>query len=237
MLLHLGKMTGQELADWFGITLKSYQNGRKNYLEKLEDFCEFNEGRGYVEIIDIYYAEYIKNLDNDARIYLTVVKQSRDHLCSISGIAEVLLNMPEFANCSYETLRKRMRKAGIKAFGVTKDEDSRGFYGSREYVWAIKLYDAPNHYRHFTPDEEKRFDEIISGFYTTQPERVKKMALLEKVFQDDDSMTKEEYFQKKAALNLDVFFDVIQLFKKETGLQVVHATAHDIDAQYLDSAF
>jgi hypothetical protein len=35
------------------------------------------------------------------------------------------------------------------------------------------------------------------------------MALLEKVFQDDDSMTKEEYFQKKAALNLDVFFDVI----------------------------
>jgi hypothetical protein len=24
MLLHLGKMTGQELADWFGITLKSY---------------------------------------------------------------------------------------------------------------------------------------------------------------------------------------------------------------------
>lgn len=235
MQLHLGRMKGAELAEWFGIGLKSYQNARKAYLAKLEDFCEFQEGRGCVDILAIYYPEYIKNLDGDAKLYLTIVKQSQDQLCSISGIAELLRE--EFKDCSLDGLIKRMRKAGIKAFGVTKEEDSRGMYGSREYVWAIKLYDAPNHYRYMTPEEEARFDEIISGFYTTQPERVKKAALLEQSFKEDNTMTKEEYFKKKEALNLNVFYDVIKLFKKETGLQVVHATAHEIDEMYLDSAF
>lgn len=50
-------------------------------------------------------------------------------------------------------------------------------------------------------------------------------------------MTKEEYFQAKERLNLNVFFDVIQRFKIETSLQIVKATAHEIDAQYRESMF
>ena len=50
-------------------------------------------------------------------------------------------------------------------------------------------------------------------------------------------MTKEEYFQRKEDLNLDTFSEVIWLFKERTGLQVVHATEHEIDQEYMESAF
>ena len=171
------------------------------------------------------------------KIYLKEVQQSEDNITSLSGMSEKLCSTQEFSNVSLETMRGRMRRAGEKAFGITLDETSRGLYGSREYMWAVKLYDAPNHYRYLTIEEEQIFDTLVSNFYSTNPERVKKAALLEEAFKSNNEMTKEEYFKEKERLNLNVFYDVIKLFKQETGLQVVHATAHDIDEEYMDGAW
>ena len=35
MELHMGKMTNQELADWFGVKVGSFKAKRKNKLEEL----------------------------------------------------------------------------------------------------------------------------------------------------------------------------------------------------------
>lgn len=237
MTLTLGIMKNEELATWFNIKLKTFKDGRKKYLSKLKSFAKFTEIRGGVVIEEIYIPTYVKNLDDDVKLYLQEAQKAEDNITSISGISELLCAKEEFNNVGLRTMEGRMARAGIKAFGITKEEESRGIYGSREYVWAIKLYDAPNHYRYMTREEEQRFDEIIVSFYTSSADRVKKAALLEEAFKSDTSMTKEQYFEAKERLNLNVFTDVIWQFKSETGLQIVKATAHDIDENYKESAF
>lgn len=229
MQLKLGLMKNSELAKWFNISPKTYENARKTYLNKLEPFAQFTIVRGGVMIERIFIDTYVKNMDDDVKLYLQEVKSAEDNITSLSGMSEKLCATEEFSNVSVETMRGRMRRAGEKAFGVTVESGSKGVYGSREYVWAIKLYDAPNHYRYMTIEEETAFDAILSGYYATEPERIKRAALLEEAFKTDDSMTKEQYFKEKDRLNLNIFYDVIRQFKKETGLQVVHATAHEID--------
>ena len=237
MQLKLGLMKNAELAKWFDITEKTYTNNRLGYLEKLTPFAEFTVVRGGVSISQIYIDTYIKNLDDDVKLYLQEVKRAEDNLTSISGISELLCETEEFAAVPLRTMKDRMSRAGKKAFGITAEPESRGLYGSREYVWAIKLYDRPNHYRNFTEQEKKEFDALTEGFYSTSAERIQKEALLERAYREDNSMSKEEYFKKKEELGLDTFSEVIWQFKARTGLQVVHATAHEIDQEYMESAW
>jgi hypothetical protein len=214
MKLKLGFMTNQELADWFGITLKTLTNTKKIYMERLEPFAKFKTVRGGVVIEEISIEKYIKNLNDDVRFYLEEVKKANDNLASIAGISEALIaNSPEFHDCSFSTLKRRMRKAGIKAFGVTVDPESKGIYGSREYAWVIKLYDKPNHYRHLTAEENELFLSLIKAYCADAPEKIQQAALLEEAYRSSDDMTKEEYFTRKEALEIDYFVDIIRLFK------------------------
>lgn len=183
MTLKLGIMKKKELAAWFGVTEKSFENARKKYLQKLEPFAKFIEIRGGVMIEEIYISTFVKNLDNDVNLYLQEVQRAEDNITSVSGISEILCAKEEFNDITFETMRGRMTRAGVKAFGVTKEEDSRGIYGSRKYIWAIKLYDMPNHYRYMTREEELRFDEIVTDFYSTSAERVKKLPYQKKLLE------------------------------------------------------
>lgn len=238
MELKLGKISNLELSQWFGITLKSYTNSRKKYLKKLEIFCKFKELRGGVEVEEIYYSKYIKDMNIVMnKIYLELVKAEEYHITFISGMAKLLKQRQDYKEISYSGLIKLLTKAGNIGFGPTKEENSQGEFGSREYVWAIKLYDRPNHYRPLTYEENELFDEMLSGYYTANPEKIKKAALLEEAFREDETMTKEEYFKQKEILGLDMFYQVIKLFKTKTNLQVVKATWHDVYSQYLDSCF
>lgn len=62
MRLKLGKMTNAELAAWFNITAKSFENCRKKKLKELELFARFKSIRGGVEILEIYEDQYVKTL-------------------------------------------------------------------------------------------------------------------------------------------------------------------------------
>lgn len=62
MILKLGTMKKKELATWFGITEKSFENARKKYLQKLESFAKFIEIRGGVIIEEIYIPTFVKPL-------------------------------------------------------------------------------------------------------------------------------------------------------------------------------
>ena len=63
-LLKMGKMETQEIADWFGVTKKTYTNSTSKYLEKLKEYAEFERVRGGVIIKKIYFSEYIKNYNS-----------------------------------------------------------------------------------------------------------------------------------------------------------------------------
>ena len=124
MILNLGLMQNADLAQWFNVTEKTFKNARKSYLTKLETFAKFTVVRGGVMIEEIYIDTYIKNLDNDVKIYLEEVKKAEDNITSISGISEVLCATEEFSNIPLRTMEGRMSRAGKKAFGITVEENS-----------------------------------------------------------------------------------------------------------------
>lgn len=61
MELHIGKMSNQELADWFGITLKSYTNNRVKKLDELRWYCDYDVVRGGVNVKYLRHLVYQKN--------------------------------------------------------------------------------------------------------------------------------------------------------------------------------
>ena len=230
MELHLGFMSCEELAQWFGTTSgTNLSKHKKAFLAKLQSFAKFSDVRGGVKIEEILIPEYVKNLDNDVKLYKDVVAQQPNHLTSITKIVEELMTTNEdFSNASYATVKYRMSEAGKKAFGQTSTPGSHGIYGWREYVWCIKLYSGPQHYRYFTEEEKQLFDQLTASYYTEEADKVQKAALLETAFKDTD-MTKEEYLNKKELLGLNLFSNIIHLFKQQTGLQIVRATRHEIE--------
>lgn len=59
--LRLGKITNIELAEWFGTTEKQISHKKKQFLDKLEDYCVFKPIRGGIEIKIIIKPFYVKN--------------------------------------------------------------------------------------------------------------------------------------------------------------------------------
>lgn len=59
MKLRLGKMTGQEIAEWLSISYNStYRNNPTKQIEKLGGYCEYKQVRGGVIIDKIYMDTY-----------------------------------------------------------------------------------------------------------------------------------------------------------------------------------
>ena len=58
MKLKIGKMTNQELADWFEIKLKTFKNTKRKRLEELKEYADFYEEKGKVYITHIYEDTY-----------------------------------------------------------------------------------------------------------------------------------------------------------------------------------
>lgn len=227
MKLKLGKMTSKEVAQWFGISYNTYTHKIPQYLEKLEDYCDFEKIYGGVNIKEIFTEEYDKNLTKRAEdIFLNEIKEcikTQGGLSTISGMARKYKQ--ELG--PFSTAKRQLAKAGNKLFGETKSLTSTGEAGSREYVWAIKINDY-NRYRYMTEQEEELFDSIIKTFYTKDIEKVKKKALLEKSLIKKE-ITVDEYVEQQELLGLDTFAACIFNFKDRTGNMIVRCTRHEVE--------
>lgn len=227
--LVIGKMSSQELATWFGVTYNTYRHHTTKYQEQLKEYCEFEKCYGGIEITKVYCP--IRNepqkLEQDKSLYLQEIEQCiryQDGLATLSGMSRKYVEQGVFANES--TARRRLTKAGEELFGITKELMSHGEVGAREYVWAIKL-DNYNKYRAMTPEEDKRFDEIITTCYGTNPEKVRRAGLLEDALRTKE-ISVDEYFEQMDRLGLDTFKDCIFQFKEETGNMIVRCTKHEL---------
>lgn len=241
--LKLGKMTSREIAQWMGITYETYRKKTKQRLEQIQNFCEFEQVYGGIIVKEIYIPVYDKGLNKkDDEKYLKEIKSCQDGLSTLSGMARKFKQFDEdFKDLSERQIRRRMAASASRLFGKTRGET--GIVGIREYIWAIKLDDY-NHYRLLAPEEDERFNEIISCLYGDKPKLVRKAALLEEEYKTNDDMSKEEYFNLKERLGLNLFKDCIFQFRNETGYMIVHCTKHDLlnnfiisdeDRAYLES--
>lgn len=235
--LIMGKISSRELADWFGYSYSTYRKKKLILMERLLQYCDFEEIFGGIIVKEIYIEEYVGDLELDIQEYLNQVRKYP--LNSISNIAEEIKEFPRYSNLSKSQRERRMSQAGKLGFGETKEEDSRGIYGTRRYQWSIKL-DKPaangKPYRDLTAEEQQIFNEYTTAVFGERPEVIQNLKLLDDKFKNTD-MTKEEYLNHEARLAFDgTFQDVIFKFREETGLMIVRATDHDLDEDF-SSAF
>lgn len=232
MQLSKGKIKSKDLAQWFGMSYDSYRHKKVDKLEELRLYADFEEIYGGVIIKDIYQSNYIKNMKEiDSENYKNEVQNANQNISTISGMSEKFLleDKPEYKGLSDSQIRKRLTRAGNYCFGITKDENSEGRYGKREYQWVVKL-DGVNNYRELTEKEHNDFLELIQDKLSINTkedaERIAKLASLDEKFEKTD-MSKEEYLEeKKEILKKKNFFHVIQAFKVKYGLTLVDGTKH-----------
>lgn len=217
--LRLGKMTVQEIADWFGVKKATYQTSKKRKLELLSDYCSFEECYGGVTIKEIYLDEYLPNLDNN-KLFLSLMSNTPEGLNSVSGMARkycLLNNLDEEAH--YNGLVYRLTKAGNRLFGqIAKGSHiSFGPFGSRERVWAVKIDDY-NTYRLMTKEEYESFKDSVKDYLHkdgTEKEMIKNSLI-------KDPVEKAEAYDKS-------FFDgVISPFKAKSGLQLARVSKYEV---------
>ena len=132
-----------------------------------------------------------------------------------------------------------MSKAGNIGFGETKEEDSRGIYGTRRYQWSIKL-DKPaangKPYRDLTAEEQQIFNKYTTAVFGKNPEVIQNLKLLEDRFRKTE-ITKEESLKHEARLAFNgTFQDVIFKFNAETDLMIVQATDHNLDEEEIEAS-
>lgn len=241
MNLKLGKMSSQELAEWFGISYSTYRKQKAARLNTLSAYCIFEPFHGGVTIQEIYVEQYCGDLAAaDIRNYVEEIKSIPSGLSSVAGMARKFQQeKEEYKNLSFGAVQYRLAKAGNVSFGKNDALEKgleAGPYGARTTVWAIKINDL-NQYRRLTPEEDARFNEIISACYAEAPEKIKRLAALEKSYKNDNSMTKEEYFNLKERLGLDVFQECLFRFTAETGLIITHVSEHELIDQTEPNAF
>lgn len=224
-ILHLGKMTSQEIADWMGIAYSTYRKNNAQRLEYLTNFADFTKYRGGVEIKEIYIPTFVKNISVEDQYYIDAIRETSNGLATISGITRKLKrDKPEFKDIPEETLYKRMSKAGDRAFGKTADDNSKGTHGTRHYIWAIKV-DNYNYYRFMTAEEEAIYKRIRDKYCKDKAEIAEKEALLKDAYKKKE-ISAEEYAEKSC--ELDFFGEVLSEFRAETGLQLVRTTEHEL---------
>lgn len=230
--LKIGVMTNEELAHWFGVTLGTYKNSAKKYLDKLQKYAKFERIRGGANILEIYFKQYIKNYDfKDGDYFNKEIERctkEQNGLASIAGIArKAQKEIEEFSCLSNIQVQRRFSDIALIHYGEYGDVNG-GFTGVREREWAIKIDDY-NHYRTLTEDEYNLFIEIAGAFYSKDAEKLIAKRKLEEQLKDGE-LDVEAYFNKVELYELDNFTDILMEFKARTGYQIVLASKYLIKA-------
>ena len=230
MKLQLGKMRTEDLATWFNIKYGTFRKNPSKYFSLLENYCDYERVHGGVIISQIYYEVYEKDMNlKDEKMYMEEVVHCVDEhsgLSTLAGMARKFENEGRGFS-SPSTGKRRLGAAGKRLFGDAKNLTSYGVAGTREYVWAIRI-DEFNTHRLMTEEEEKLFDDIISSCFSANPDKIKKLKLIEDQLRHKE-INSDEYFDIKDKLNLNLFTDCIFLFKEKTGHMIVKASRHELN--------
>ena len=229
MELKLGKMTSRELAEWFGISYRSYTHKISKYLDELDLFCDFEKVHGGVIIKEIFDPIYSKNVNKkDQELFLKEINRclkEQDGLSTVAGMARLYTyDEPHYNN--ERTARRRLSKTSNRLFGKAATHQS-GSLGHKEYVWAIKMSDY-NEYRYMTEEEDKIFDEILTAFYTIPPEKARQLGILEDNLRNKE-IDIDEYFKQKDMLELNLFSQCLKMFMEQTGYVIAKVSRHEIE--------
>lgn len=228
--LRCGKMSTKEIAQWMDVNYSTFRNNKKQKLDDLRRFCDFEQVYGGVNILQIYNPIYQKALSNDEKVFLKEIQNTGNGLSSVAGMSRKLIRYnSDYRTLTENSVEKRMGKVNKNLFGEYEKNSKQAFgrMGSRKYVYAIKISDF-NKYRCLTDEETDIFKHILKSICGKQIDKIMESMLLDEAFKNSD-MTKEEYLLKRERFDLDLFPHVLKQFKKETGKTVVRIQEYQVN--------
>lgn len=199
--LQIGIIKANELADWFGIKLKSFSNTRAKKLKELEEYADFEDlGKTGINIINIKKPIYIKS-----KAY-NIIAEEFDKAWGINGN-----KLDTCVNAAKKIYDRRNNDLTVKEntlityTGNYKREtygaaySKNGAYRGTKGHCEIKLCKyIDNNYIPFTPAEEKIKKEIYRKYFKEIGEQIEELQKIKTSIKDGD-ITKEEYlFQLEA---------------------------------------
>lgn len=166
MELTLGQKTNKELAEWMGISPKTFNNNKARQLEKLKFFAKFHlEDKKVVidEVIEpIYDKERTRNCVQVGN--LVPLLWNKSNLDTVTNLVDKVYdyyeeNDPEnkIAQLSPGTIRIYLGQGRNEFYGSPLRRDG-GSLGSCCFRWCVEIEGGNNRYRDyrfFTPEEEE----------------------------------------------------------------------------------
>lgn len=224
MQLHLGFMSGAELAEWFGITKISYNRMRKKKLEELKGYCNFVEKHGGVQINEIFDQNIVTYEKPASRAKELTIKNfdtvwgkdSPNH--DLDTCANVSIKLEEISDqkISNRTFYRYVSFVRNEKYGRPMLDGGKA--GRCIYVWCKERVNENGdvYLVEFTDQEQKIKRELMKKYFGANEER--DMLLTEMVNRGEITEAEAYRMQRKYRhLNQDGFMDFYMELKKRLG--------------------
>ena len=233
-ILTEGVWTNAMLADFFRIKEKSLRALKVKKLEESKGYADFIEGRGQVTITKVKDATpYVKRRSKNRQIVteeFPLMWEEYD-TCVRCG-QEIYEKRKKDLTASLNTIKQYTREERDICYGSpTNKEGARkmGEKGRCDYCWCKEVFiDGKVHYRGFSAEEEKLFNETIREVFVKEfeEEKIKQEALIWESY-DNGDLTDEGLVESlKAARKKDysLWVEVIVRMYDRYGIVIKRAT-------------
>lgn len=226
MELKLGRMSNQELADWFGIGISSFKNRKRKKLEELSTFAKWEDAYGGVNILEIYNPVYSKKGSAAKQIIFDEFLNEWDKsgLDTVSNVTDkIYFKRGNELTVLKQTGYKYALQARDEYFG--KPYLDMGKLGKCMYVWCKKEVtdEGAVVLTLFNEEEQAIKKELMTKYFKTDEEKDVMLAEMVKA----GEITKAEAYDKMAemrGLNEEGFIGFKTALEEALGASVVKGT-------------
>ena len=225
--LQLGIISDKELADWFGVTASRFSHDKKNKLEQLKIFADYDligDKRKKVKIKKIHQPIYSKKGSKSFEL----IKSKLDDVWSVDGLdsctrvcQEILettqLGIADSTAYNY-TIRSRNDLYG-------KPFQEAGSLGSCTYVWCKKDGET-GQLRHLTQEEQKIKQNLIKVYFGDVSE---KQIIVQAMIQAGEITQAQAWgvLTKMTKMKGVHFVTFLRELQRRIGCQVIRGTQVD----------
>lgn len=217
--LKLGPMSITDLAKWFGKSRATIAHNKIAYLNRLKNYCDFEElPSGKINITAIYTSTFT-SASNKQVIKDNFIKEWNDNgLDTAKNVSEKIMDNNELSitdNTAYAYTLQARNELYNKPFC------GRGERGCCEYVWCVDL--GEGQFRELTEAEKKEKNKLLTKYFGDATEK----QLLVKAMVQAGEITKEEAFDvlnEMTGMNDVNFFSFLRELSRTIGCKVKKVT-------------
>jgi len=217
--LHLGIMTNEQLAKWFGKALVTFKAYKENYLEVLKEYCRYEiTPTGRINILEIYMPIYSNTSNKQVIKNNFTVEWNSNGLDTASNVAKKIRKHQNLTIAD-STAYTYTLQARNELFG--KPFTNSGEIGFCEYIWCVETSDGK--YRELTMEEEKKKRDLMKVYFGDATEK----QLMVKAMVEAGEITKEEAFdilERMTGMDDCNFYSFLQELSVTIGCKVKKVT-------------